>query len=280
VLEIHFLRVTHGNCTIIRAHGRMTMIDINTDPLPGRQANSLDYLDAHFPGQTLHRYIQAHLELDHMHGLTELLARRRIKYAWFPLEGDALPHHPDDADAAEWASYDRLLRGRVADTQAVFPVAEQDRALLERFDLEGWSIVMPTRGLVELCQAADGIAPPSYIMAVDYAGVRVLLGGEVRQPLWRRAVRDRSRQLPCTILSASHPVRTPEFGYDARPYAPALDIMRPAQVVLSADPANRAEAEQAYRQRGAEVIWLDQASAVVLRVAADGATHFTVSPAP
>jgi hypothetical protein len=54
--------------------------------------------------------------------------------------------------------------------------------------------------------------------------------------------------------------------------------MRPAQVVLSADPACRTEAERAYRQRGAEVIWLDQASAVVLRVEADGTRQFTVNP--
>jgi hypothetical protein len=253
------------------------MIDINTEALAGTQANALQYLDAHFPGQTLHRYIQAHLELDHMRGLTALLARRRIKYVWIPLEYEPYTYHPDEADAEDWASYDRLRRGRVTDTQTVFPVAEMDTILLDRFDLEGWSIVEPDRSLVEIIKHG-GVAPPSYIMALTYAGVRVMLGGEVRLPLWRRAVRDCSRDLPCTILRASHPVRTPEIDYDAQPYAPALDLMRPAQVVLSADPACRTEAERAYRQRGAEVIWLDQASAVVLRVEADGTRQFTVNP--
>jgi hypothetical protein len=279
MLEIHFLRVLHGDSTIVRVHGRVTMIDINTEAVPGMQANVLDYLDAHFPGQTLHRYIQAHLELDHMRGLAALLARRRIKYAWIPLEFDQYSHHPDEAEAADWDSHDRLRRGRVPGSETVFPTSEQDTALLDRFDLEGWSIVMPDRNLVEQSRYGE-IAPPSYIMALAYAGVRVMLGGEVRQPLWRRAVKNRSRNLPCTILRASHPIRTPEIGYDAQPYAPALDLMRPAQVVLSADPACRSEAERAYRQRGAEVIWLDQASAVVLRVEADGTTRFTVNPLP
>jgi hypothetical protein len=277
MLEIHFLRTLHGDCTIVRTHGRVTMIDINTEALPGIRANALQYLDVHFPGQTLHRYIQAHLELDHMRGLTALLERRRIKYAWIPIEYDHHTHHVDEADAADWATYDRLRRGRVSGTQTVFPVAERDSILLDRFELEGWSIVAPDRTLADTSKYG-GFAPPSYIMTLDYAGVRVMLGGEVRLPLWRRAVRDCSRDLPCTILRASHPIRTPEIDYDAQPYAPALDLMRPAQVVLSADPACRAEAERAYRQRGAEVIWLDQASAVVLRVEADGTRQFTVNP--
>jgi hypothetical protein len=279
MLEIHFLRVLHGDCTIIRTRGRVTMIDINTEALPGTQANALDYLDAHFPGQTLHRYIQAHIEHDHMRGLAALLARRRVKYAWIPMEYEASTRHHDEAEAADVASFDRLRRGRVTDTQTVFPVAEQDTILPDRYELEGWSIIMPSRSLVEMSRYGE-VAPPSYIMALTYAGVRVTLGGEVRLPLWRKAVRDCGRDLPCTILRASHPIRTPEIGYNAQPYAPALDLMRPAQVVLSADPACRTEAEQAYRQRGAEVIWLDQASAVVLRVEADGTTQFTVNPVP
>jgi hypothetical protein len=279
MLEIHFLRVLHGDCTIVRSHGRVTMIDINTEAVPGTQANALDYLDTHFPGQTLHRYIQAHLEHDHMRGLAALLARRRVKFVWVPMEYDPNTYHHDEADAADWASFDRLRRGRVTDTQTVFPVAERDTILLDRFELEGWSIVMPDRSLVEMSRYGE-VASPSYILALTYAGVRVMLGGEVRLPLWRQAVRDSSLDLPCTILRASHPIRTPEIGYNAQPYAPALDLMRPAQVVLSADPACRAEAEQAYRQRGAEVIWLDQASAVVLRVEADGTRQFTVNPLP
>jgi hypothetical protein len=279
MLEIHFLPVLHGDTTIVRVRGRLTMIDINTEAMPGRHANVLDYLDTHFPGQPLHRYIQAHLELDHMRGLAALLARRRVKYAWMPLEYDTYTHRPDEREVADFASYDRLRRGLLPDTATVSPTSEQDTALLDRFDLEGWSIIMPDRDRVAQSKYGE-IAPPSYILALDYAGVRVMLGGEVRQPLWRRAVRDRRSDLPCTILRASHPIRTPEIGYDAQPYAPALDLMRPAQVVLSADPACRSEAELAYRQRGIEVIWLDRAAAVVLRVAADGTSRFDVTSLP
>jgi hypothetical protein len=279
MLEIHFLPVLHGDTTIVRARGRLTMIDINTEAVPGVQANGLDYLDAHFPGQPLHRYIQAHLELDHMRGLAALLARKRLKYAWIPLEYDSYTHRPEEAEAADFASYDRLRRGLVPDTQTVFPTAEQDTALLDRFDLEGWSIIMPDRDRVAQSKYGE-IAPPSYLLALEYAGVRVMLGGEVRQALWRRAVRDRGGDLPCTILRASHPIRTPEIGYDAQPYAPALDLMRPAQVVLSADPACRSKAERAYLERGAEVIWLHRSAAVVLHVAADGTTRFDVAPFP
>ncbi len=279
MLEIHFLRTLHGDCTIVRVRGRVTMIDINTEALPGIEENALQYLDAHFPNQTIYRYIQAHLELDHMRGLNALLARRRIKYAWIPLESEQHTYHPDEAEVADWGSYDRLRRGQVAETQTLFPVAERDTKVLDRYELEGWSIIAPDRSLAEMAKYGD-FAPPSYIMALDYAGARVMLGGEVRLPLWRRAVRDCGRDLCCTILRASHPIRTPEIDYDAQPYAPALDLMRPAQVGPSADPGCRDEAERAYLQRGAEVIWLDQASSVVVRVEADGATRFTVNPVP
>ena len=278
MLEIHFLGTAQGDCTIIRSRGRVTMIDINTPTQPG-QPNALDYLDAHFPGPNLHRYIQAHLEFDHMRGLGQLLARRRVRYAWLPLEFDGGWARPDEDEAAEWASYDRLRRGRVVETQTMFPVSDQISATLDRFDLEGWSIVMPDETAVEQCRYG-GIAPPSYIMAMDYAGVRVLLGGEVRRQLWQRAVRNSSEDLPRTVLRANHLIRTPEIGYDAQPYEPALNLLWPAQVVLSADPTCRAEAEQAYRNRGAEVIWLNQGSAVVLRVDADGTRRFSVNPIP
>lgn len=277
MLEIHFLRVAHGDCTIIRAHGRVTMIDINTEKPPGVESDALDYLDAHFPGQSLHRYIQAHLEPDHMRGLARLLAHRRVRYAWIPVENDNHMLHPNAAELDDCAGYHRLRRGLQADTTTINPMAGRACEALDRFDLEGWSIVMPDETVAGYARYGE-FAPPSYIMALDYAGVRVILGGEVRRALWQRAVRDRALDLPCAVLRASHPLRTPEIGYNALPHNPALDLMRPAQVVLTADPACRAEVEQAYRSRGAEIIWLDQAAAVVLAVQPDGARQFSITP--
>ena len=190
--------------------------------------------------------------------ILDLLAARDVP-ATFYVPGHTADHHPEAITAIlagghEIGHHGYLHRG-----------TDGLDAAAQRQELED--------GLAAL--GRHGVRPAGY----RAPGLR-MLGGEVRLPLWRKAVRDCSRDLPCTILRASHPIRTPEIGYNAQPYAPALDLMRPAQVVLSADPACRTEVEQAYRQRGAEVIWLDQASAVVLRVEADGTTQFTVNPAP
>ena len=228
MLEIHFLGTLHGDCTIVRVRGRVTMIDINTEALPGIEEIRCNIWTS-FP-QPDDSSLYPGASRTGSHARTERAASTPADQIRLDSIGiRATSYHPDEAEVADWGSYDRLRRGQVAETQTLFPVAERDTKVPDRYPLEGWSIIAPDRSLAEMAKYGD-FAPPSYIMALDYAGARVMLGGEVRLPLWRRAVRDCGRDLCCTILRASHPIRTPEIDYDAQPYAPALDLMRPGQV--------------------------------------------------
>jgi len=273
MLEIHFLGVTTGECTIVRTRGRLTVIDINTDA-PDGQPSALTYLDTHFPAENIHRYIQAHVDHGHMRGLHALFARRAVKYAWFPFESDGYPYRPHDGEHLDWECFDRLRKGKQAGTQTLFPVAERDREVLDRFDLEGWSIVVPYRHMADLYRAADGyVPPPNFILALTYGGVRVLLSGETGQWLWRDALRRCRDAVFCNILSATH--RKCQ-GDELHPYLPALDLLRPAQVVVSADSDSRDEIRALYHSHGADIVWRELGSALVLRIEADGTTQFSV----
>ena len=275
VLEMHFLRVARGDCTIIRHRsGRLTMVDINTESPPTGCVTALDYLDAHFPGDTLHRYVQAHQDLEHMRGLTELLTRRRVRYVWFPGMSTSWPHADTEADKMELTTYARLIGEKVAGVQVIAPVAGQDLDTLDRYRFEGLSVVMPTRDLAGLCRAAEGVPPASYILAWDHGGVRVLLAGEVQRGIWKTALRGRTEPLACTILQASHAINGHVLDHDTAPYGIAISTMGPSHVVLSSDPRCEAEAAQAYRTRGANVISLNQAAAVILRISATGEIAF------
>ena len=114
-LEIHFLNVGHGDCTIIQfPSGRLMMIDINNSKtlpdddvvaLADRQGVSpwafrnqfvkaahgsweqyytsllvdpADYVKRHFPGESIFRYVQTHPDLDHMGGLFRFFFQERI----------------------------------------------------------------------------------------------------------------------------------------------------------------------------------------------------------
>ena len=279
VLEMHFLRVARGGCTIIRRSGRLTMVDINTESPPTGCVTPLDYLDAHFPGDTLHRYVQGHQDLEHMRGLTELLTRRRVRYVWFPGESTSWPHAETESDKTDLATYARLIGGKVAGAQVISPVAGQDLGALDRYRFEGLSVVLPTRDMADLSRVAQGVPPLSYILAWDHAGVRVVLAGEVQRGMWMTALRGRTEQLACTILQASHVVHDHDLDHDATPYGMAISTMGPSHVVLSSDPRCEAQAMQAYRARGANVISLNQAAAVILRIGATGEIGFECRPA-
>jgi competence protein ComEC len=114
-LEIHFLNVGHGDCTIIKfPSGRIMMIDINNSKtLPEDDVAALaeskgmstwdfrhriavevreswedyyksllvdpaEYFKTHFSGNSIFRYVQTHPDLDHMSGLHRFFWQDRI----------------------------------------------------------------------------------------------------------------------------------------------------------------------------------------------------------
>jgi competence protein ComEC len=121
VLEIHFLNVGHGDCTIIDLpSGRLMMLDINNSTsLPDddvialaeaehvsaydfKQANLIkgafrswedyyrsllvdpaEYFAEHFSGRSIFRYVQTHPDMDHMSGLHRLFWQDGVSLANF-----------------------------------------------------------------------------------------------------------------------------------------------------------------------------------------------------
>jgi competence protein ComEC len=117
-LEIHFLNVGHGDCTVIDLpSGRLMMIDINNSKsLPDDDVEALaenkgmstfefsrarslaksgtaswedyyrsllvdpaDYYTTHFSGRSIFRYIQTHPDMDHMGGLHSFFWEKHIE---------------------------------------------------------------------------------------------------------------------------------------------------------------------------------------------------------
>jgi hypothetical protein len=88
------------------------------------------------------------------------------------------------------------------------------------------------------------------------------------------ALRGRTEPLACTILQASHAIHDHDLVHDSSPYGIAISTMRPSHVVLSSDPRCEAEAMQAYRACGANVISLNQAAVIILRIGGTGEVAF------
>ncbi|UKD53646.1 hypothetical protein L3Q65_38035 [Amycolatopsis sp. FU40] len=113
-LEIHFLNVGHGDCTMIKfPSGRVMMIDINNSKsLPDEDIDALaeemnlsrfqfktlyksagrtweqyyesmlvdpvDYFNENFSGESVFRYVQSHPDMDHMNGLSNFFWSHKI----------------------------------------------------------------------------------------------------------------------------------------------------------------------------------------------------------
>lgn len=347
MLEIHFLNVGHGDCTIIRhPSGRLTMLDINNgqvlDPvsqaeeeqelLLGAPSNGLfrpagavgvtcalppnallglagtasvasepwaaypspvgaalaaagrptvrredlvdplAYLDGYFPGQAVHRYIQTHPDLDHMRGLARLMGQRRVLNFWHPGDTKPTPRFTSDEDRADWNEQRGVRQGKYNNVTVLSPEPGQVGAFWWQeqgtsLDGDGIQVLSPTRQFASQCNRSGKSNDISFVLAVHYAGRRIILGGDAEQDAWQDMVHRYGSGLSCTVLKASHHGR--DSGFDAN----AVRLMKPRQVVLSVGKKPETDAHRRYRDLGAEVLSTRKHGTLVLRVWPDGLHH-------
>lgn len=135
MMQVHFLNVGHGDCTVIRHHsGNLTVIDVNNgdtlDPnseielvyprlLEGYAVpltNPVEFLKARYPNDEIFRYVQTHPDLDHMRGLAAIAREGIYIRNFWDTNHNKVPDFQSDSDEEEWQQYEHFRSGNAGAT--------------------------------------------------------------------------------------------------------------------------------------------------------------------
>ena len=231
-LKIHFLNVGKGNCTIIEfPSGRLAMIDIDNSRISDNErvlTDPIEYLQDNFKGRPLFRFILTHPDMDHMSGLDELASKVSILNFWDTEHNKTISE--DDWEGSpynlkEWEQYLKF-RGSSEDPKCL---------KLHRGDTseccwtqDGIKIMSPSPHLVGISNTTSEYNHLSYVLMVEYAGFKVLLGGDASTEAWDDILKELGKEsLESDIFLAPH------HGSENNIHEEAFEKMTPEYMIVS-----------------------------------------------
>jgi beta-lactamase superfamily II metal-dependent hydrolase len=214
MLKIHFLNVGKGNCTIIESPSeRLSIIDIDNSRISADNetlTDPVEYFSSHFGSNPIFRFILTHPDMDHMSGLDALAKRVSIFNFWDTEHNKTIskddwnksPYNKDDWQRYQWfrSSSDnpkclRLLRNATADCC---------------WTQDGIQVLSPSAHLNRLSSNAseddsEKYHHLSYVLLINYAGVKVLFGGDASVDAWEDILNECGKQtIKADIFLAPH----------------------------------------------------------------------------
>lgn len=303
-LQLHFLNVGHGDCTIVDfPSGHLTMIDVNRSKslpmddeiaLARSQGLSLksfrtaapghvswesyyqsmlvdpaEYLASKFPGRMIFRYIQTHPDMDHMSGLCRIFWQDDVSLANFWDVPNTRTRSEADFDGGrfdwnDWLVYRRMQKGLVQDGDEHVVINATQGDRRNYWNGDGISILSPTSGLISESNASGNWNNLSYVLRIDYGGRAVILGGDAEQKVWDSIESGWPAALPCDLFKASHHGR--RSGYSAT----AVAKMDPSIVICSVGKKPETDAYDEYKSIASEVLSTRFCGTIIVTIWADG----------
>lgn len=253
-LQIHFLNVGHGDCTIIDFPDHLTVMDINACKkfaaptreelkkkyggsyaaelaIDGEEQDLIDpveYIKSNFAGKSIFRYIQSHPDMDHMAGLHRLVETVNIHNFWdtdncIDKEDKATKWSNVNFDLKDWRTYQAIRKGE----HPIRVLKLSNGAKGEYYANDGISIWAPWDGSEKDNPEADPNCF-SYALGIDFHKCYIVLGGDLPSEKWEDLVRGNNGTLPkVNLLKASHHGR--KSGYSRE----AVKAMRPDVTICS-----------------------------------------------
>ncbi len=280
MVEVYFLNVGHGDCSIIKHDsGRITMIDINNtdsydkesmgellesfnlrqtsilwDPMHGlrekgygiQPTNPIEFFKENFQNENIFRYIQSHPDLDHMRGLGELSkAGISIINFWDTENERSIEEEMTEYDKESWEKYQEYRSGEGG--SKVLRLYRGSKGIYYNQEPEGvppgdgWQILSPTEEIVKAANDAQKWNNLSYVLRLSYKGKRIIFAGDAEEEVWDDLVDQYDSDLKCDVLKASH------HGRDTGYHAEAVKRMNPEYTILSVGKKPENDASNKYR---------------------------------
>lgn len=187
MLNICFLNVGKGNCTIIDFPSeRLSMVDIDNSGTGGDKelTDPIQYLQKRFPNRSLFRFILTHPDMDHMSGLDQLANSVGIANLWDTKHNKTISDGDWEGSPYNRKDWERYLTLRKSSESPKCLELYRDQTSECCWTQDNIRILSPTPELVELSAKTEEYHHLSYVLIVEYAGRRVLLGGDASVEAW------------------------------------------------------------------------------------------------
>lgn len=191
-ITFHFLNVGKGNCIIIDFPSeRLSVIDVDDSKalslneiiamLSAKKAypsNPVDYIISEFKNREIFRFILTHPDMDHMSGIKRLFVEKYVRNFWDTknnkyIDPDTWANSP--YDKGDWDYYQDIRQSdenpRVLE---LYRDAVADCCWVD----DGIRILTPTEGSVNEANENKDWDHLSYVLMVEYAERKILLGGD------------------------------------------------------------------------------------------------------
>lgn len=304
-LDIHFLNVGHGDCTIVDfPSGHLTMVDINNSTTlsddeqlglalekgitldafkmgavgkpsweqryKSRLVDPANYFKTVFQGRTLFRYIQTHPDMDHLSGLCRFFWEEEIDLTnfWDTKHTKTFEESTFDKsryDWNDWLVYKLMRTGRVQKDNPHQVIHNLQGRVGEHWSADGITILSPTQDLIQDCNAREGWNDLSYVLRIDYGGRRIILAGDAEEKSWEVI----QSNFDAGELKCDI-LKASHHGRLSGYSASATDAMDPAVVICSVGRKPDTDASAKYRAHGAEVFSTRYHGTIVAQIWQDG----------
>jgi competence protein ComEC len=205
------------------------------------------FMQTHYPGQKLWRFVLTHPDLDHMRGITHLYDSIGFDNFWDTAHIKPTPEYRSNDDKVDWEFYQRLRLGGLGSNplfftrgDACFAFAKDEYGNPGGDNIE---ILSPTADLVKTCNWAGKSNDLSLVLRLWHAGKSVLLPGDAEASAWDAMVSFYGDRLKSDFLKASH------HGRDSGYHLDAVKRIAPVLTFVSVGRKPDTDASSKYRQQ-------------------------------
>lgn len=240
-LDLYFINVGKGNCTIIDfPSGRLSIIDIDDSRAISTEqrrrmilekkaslTNPIDYIITNFPNREIFRFILSHPDMDHMSGIKSLFTKKYVRNFW-----DVPNNKPDPGnwnqspyDKNDWDFYQNLRAGKISNKTIVRPLRDQTAECC--WVQDGIKILSPNKELIDEAEETEEYDHLSYVLQITYKGLRTIIGGDASKVALEDILGKYNKGLESSILLA------PGHGSKNHVSTDFLDAVRPRLIAVS-----------------------------------------------
>jgi beta-lactamase superfamily II metal-dependent hydrolase len=240
------------------------------ETVKGEVTDPVAFMQKHYSGRRLWRFILTHPDLDHMRGIRRLHETIGFDNFWDTAHTKPTPEFRSHADQDDWTYYQRLRAG--AGGAKNYLRGNQYFAFAQNEDRsqggDSIEILSPTSRLIHSCNAAGKSNDLSYVLRVWHRGLSVLLPGDIEDEAWGDLERTFGASLKSDYMRASH------HGRDSGYHLPTLRLIKPRAIVVSVGRKPSTDASSKYCGQCSNVYSTRHYGNLQLRVHDDGSCNW------
>lgn len=208
MLKIHFINVGKGNCTVIDfPSGHLTVVD--TDNSRNTEENDLtdpiDFIKKQYPNRDIFRLIITHPDMDHLSGMEEIAENFKIYNFWDTENNKTLTQADLDKapyyEKEDWKTYQKFRKS----TESPKCLNLYRNGSGDYWNSDNIKILSPSKALVKKANESGEYNHLSYVIAINYNGTKILLGGDATIAAWNEIFEELGKDaLKADIFLAPH----------------------------------------------------------------------------